>query len=152
MLCHLIATSACADERILDFHSDITIAPDAGMDVAETIRVRAEGNQIRHGIYRDFPTDYRDDLGNRVHVAFEPATLTRDGSDEPFHTEGQDNGIRVYFGSESTLLPPGEYTYVLRYRTTRQLGFFADHDELYWNVTGNGWDFPIDAASATVAL
>ena len=41
---------------------------------------------------------------------------------------------------------------MLRYRTTRQLGFFDDHDELYWNVTGNGWDFPIDAASATVAL
>ena len=60
--------------------------------------------------------------------------------------------MRVYFGSANTLLAPGDYTYVLRYRTTRQLGFFADHDELYWNVTGNGWDFPIEAASAAVAL
>jgi uncharacterized membrane protein YgcG len=152
LLCCVLAQTAFADERILDFASDITIAADATMSVAETLRVRAEGNQIRHGIYRDFPTDYRDTLGNRVHVAFEPESLTRDGSDEPFHTEGQSNGVRVYFGSESTLLSPGEYTYVLRYRTTRQLGFFADHDELYWNVTGNGWDFPIDAASATVAL
>ncbi len=152
LLCCVLANTAFADERILAFASDIAIAPDASMSVAETIRVRAEGNQIRHGIYRDFPTDYKDNLGNRVHVAFEPESLTRDGSDEPFHTEGQGNGVRVYFGSESTLLSPGEYTYVLRYRTTRQLGFFADHDELYWNVTGNGWDFPIDAASATVAL
>jgi hypothetical protein len=152
LLCCVFARSVLADERILDFHGDITIAPDAGMTVAETIRVRAEGNAIRHGIYRDFPTDYKDGFGNRVHVAFEPTALTRDGSDEPFHTESQGNGVRVYFGSEETLLAPGEHTYVLLYRTTRELGFFADHDELYWNVTGNGWDFAIDAASATVTL
>jgi uncharacterized membrane protein YgcG len=146
------AHHAHADERILDFHSDIVIAADASMQVSETIRVHAEGNQIRHGIYRDFPTDYRDRYGNRVRVAFEPEGVTRDGADEPFHTEGQANGVRVYFGSENALLDPGDYTYVLRYRMTRQLGFFDDHDELYWNVTGNGWDFPIAAASATVAL
>ncbi|MET0225400.1 MAG: DUF2207 domain-containing protein, partial [Dokdonella sp.] len=50
------------------------------------------------------------------------------------------------------VLTPGEYAYELHYRTTRQLGFFDDHDELYWNVTGNGWEFPIDAASAAIAL
>src|SRR5690606_19069399 len=38
------------------------------------------------------------------------------------------------------------------YRTDRQLGFFRDHDELYWNVTGNGWGFPIDEATAEVFL
>ena len=32
------------------------------------------------------------------------------------------------------------------------MGYFADHDELYWNVTGNGWGFPIDRASARVVL
>src|SRR5262249_14754194 len=89
---------------------------------------------------------------NRIHVEFEPESLTRDGGDEPYHSESHGNGVRVYFGSESTLLDPGDYTYVFRYRTTRQLGFFADHDELYWNVTGNGWDFPIGTASANVSL
>ena len=143
---------AAADERILEFHSDIAVATDASMQVSETIRVRSEANQIRHGIYRDFPTEYRDRYGNRVHVEFTPIDITRDGANEPFHTAGQGNGVRVYFGSESTLLEPGEYTYVLRYRTTRQLGFFDDHDELYWNVTGNGWDFPIDAAGAAISL
>ena len=39
-----------------------------------------------------------------------------------------------------------------RYRTARQLGYFDDHDELYWNVTGNGWGFVIDKASARVSL
>ena len=147
-----LGTGARADERILDFHSAITVHADASMQVDETIRVRAEGNRIRHGIYRDFPTDYRDAYGNRVHVDFEPSALTRDGAPEPFRSEALDNGVRVYFGSKDVTLPSGEHTYVLSYTTTRQLGFFADHDELYWNVTGTGWDFVIDAASAAVTL
>ena len=144
--------AATADERILSFQSTIEVAADGGMDVTETIRVRAEGQAIRHGIYRDFPTDYADRLHNAVHVAFEPRALTRDGAVEPFHSERKGNGVRVYFGSKEATLPPGEYTYSFDYHTSRQLGFFADHDELYWNVTGNGWDFAIDEVTATVAL
>jgi uncharacterized membrane protein YgcG len=146
------ASSALADERILEFHSDIAVNIDASMRVDETIRVHAEGDQIRHGIYRDFPTLYKDRLGNRVSIDFEPEGVTRDGRPEHFHTENQLNGVRVYFGSSETVLDPGDHEYVFHYRTTRQLGFFDDFDELYWNVTGNGWDFPIDAASAAVAL
>ncbi len=152
----LFALAACAgahaDERILSFHSDIVVNADASMQVDETIRVHAEGNEIRHGIYRDFPTRYRDRFGNSVRVEFAPESVTRDGNSEPFHTEGEINGVRVYFGSKDTVLEPGDYTYVFHYRTNRQLGFFDDFDELYWNVTGNGWAFPIDAASAAVML
>jgi uncharacterized membrane protein YgcG len=147
-----LAGPVAAEERILSFHSDIAVGADAGMEVRETIRVHAEGNQIRHGIYRDFPTQYRDRFANRVHIDFKPESLTRDGKGEPFHTEGQANGVRVYFGASDTLLDPGDYTYVLHYRTTRQLGFFEGFDELYWNVTGNGWDFPISEAGAAVTL
>lgn len=142
--------TASADERILAFDSAIVVAADASMQVTETIRVRSEGVNIKHGLYRDFPTDYRDRHGNRVHVEFEPQSLTRDGQAEPFHNEQRGNGVRVYFGSKDVFLMPGEHTYALRYRTTRQLGFFGDRDELYWNATGNGWDFPIDHASATL--
>ncbi len=49
-------------------------------------------------------------------------------------------------------LPPGDYTYTITYRTSRQLGFFDNHDELYWNVTGNGWAFAMDQVTATVIL
>ena len=146
------AAPALADERILDFHSEIVIAADASMQVTETIRVRSERERINHGIYRDFPTRYRDSHGNRVQVEFEPLAVTRDGKTEAFHSEALGNGKRVYFGSQEVTLDPGEYTYTLRYRTSRQLGFFDQHDELYWNVTGNGWDFPIDHASATITL
>lgn len=141
-----------ADERILSYHSDISIAADATMTVDETIRVRAEGNNIRRGIYRDFPTDYSDQFGNRYVVDFSVLAVSRDGNREPFRTERRGNGVRVYIGNANVLLQPGEYTYTIRYHTNRQIGYFDDHDELYWNVTGIGWDFPIDEAGATVRL
>ena len=141
-----------ADERILEYHADIEVAVDGTVTVEETIRVRAEGNAIRRGIYRDFPTRYRDRRGNRVRVDFDVLDVRRDGEPEPWHTEDRSNGVRVYVGSANRMLPPGEYTYELRYRTNRQLGYFDDFDELYWNVTGNDWAFPIDRASARVRL
>jgi uncharacterized protein (TIGR04222 family) len=141
-----------ADERILSFASDISIFVDGGMRVRETIRVRAEGVNIRRGIFRDFPTDYRDRIGNRYRVGFDVLGVTRDGRPESYRRESMSNGVRIYIGDANVFLAAGEYEYELTYRTTRQLGFFEDHDELYWNVTGNGWDFPIDQASARVEL
>jgi uncharacterized membrane protein YgcG len=151
-LCFLAPMAAAQSERIFDYHSDIQVRDDGSMVVTETIRVRSEGNQIRHGIYRDFPTTYSDRLGNRYVVGFDLLDTIRDGAPEGFHLEDRSNGKRIYLGSSHVLLPPGEYTYTLRYSTDRQLGFFKDHDELFWNVTGNGWIFPIDHASATVHL
>jgi uncharacterized membrane protein YgcG len=150
--CTLWPLAAVADERILGYHSDITVEEDGSMTVQETIRVRAEGRMIRRGIFRDFPTDYRDRFGNRYRVGFEVTAVTRDGLTEPWKAEDYANGVRVYAGHPDVYLDPGEYTYRISYRTNRQLGFFEDHDELYWNVTGNGWDLPIDVASAVVRL
>lgn len=147
-----LGTPALADERILSFHSDIQVNADGSMQVVETIRVRAEGQEIKRGIYRDFPTDYRDRFGNRVRVDFAVVGANRDGVTEAWHSTRQGEGVRVYLGQQDVYLDPGEYLYALTYRTNRQLGFFADHDELYWNVTGNDWAFPIDAASCTVRL
>ncbi|MDA0322664.1 MAG: DUF2207 domain-containing protein, partial [Verrucomicrobia bacterium] len=146
------APKACAVEEILSYYSDIVVHPDASMTVTETIHVRAEGNQIKRGIYRDFPTKYKDRLGNRYVVGFDVVAVQRDGRPDGHHTEGLSNGTRVYIGKKSVMLAPGEYRYQLTYKTRGQLGFFEDHDELYWNVTGNGWDFSIKQASATVSL
>ena len=144
--------TAAADERILHYLSDVAVEADGTLDVTETIRVRSEGNRIDHGIYRDFPTRYRNRVGSEVRVGFEVVGVTRDGADEPYETMRQGNGVRVRVGDAETHVPPGEHVYSLHYRTTRQLGFFDDHDELYWNATGNGWIFPIDLAEARIRL
>lgn len=143
---------AQSGERILRFHSDITIETDGSMTVSEHITVRSLQQNIRRGIYRDFPTRYTDRVGNRVVVDFEVIDVLRDGQPEPWFTERVSNGVRVNTGDDSFLPGHGEYTFTIRYRTNRQLGFFEDIDELYWNVTGPGWQFPIDQASASVAL
>ena len=147
-----VSCSVYAEERIVDFHSDIVVRDDSSMHVRETIAVRAEGKVIRHGIYRDFPLDYRDRLGNRYRVGFHIVAVTRDGAPEPYHTQRHGNGIRIYMGDKGSYVARGEHVYQLIYDTDRQLGFFADHDELYWNVTGNGWSFPIERAGASVEL
>jgi len=141
-----------ADERILNYHSDITVLESGGMQVTENITVRAEGNNIKRGIYRDFPTTYKDDYGNRYQVDFGIMGILRDGNPEPYHTQDLPNGVRIYIGDKNTYLLPGKYAYSITYTTSRQLGFFKKHDELYWNVTGNDWAFPIDKASAAVRL
>lgn len=153
-LCSLPVAALAAEgsERILDFQSDIRVQPDASLLVRETILVRSAGAQIRHGIYRDFPTHYKDRLGNRYIVDLKVVEVSRDGQPEKFHLQDQNDGERIYFGDENVLLPPGEYTYTLVYTANREIGFFSDHDELYWNVTGTGWLFTIARASATVTL
>jgi uncharacterized membrane protein YgcG len=147
-----LSAAAAADERILGFHSDIRVFPDGMLEVTETIRVRAEGHQIRRGIYRDFPVEYEDRFGNTYNITLEPLAVLRNDRPEAFHTVRSGRDVRTYFGSRNRFLDHGEHTYVFRYRVNRMLGYFEDHDELYWNVTGNNWVFPIDAASATVHL
>jgi uncharacterized membrane protein YgcG len=152
----LLATAPAAlaqrGERIIDYAIEVDVRADGALDVAENITVRAEGSQIRRGIYRDFPTRYRDRYGNNVIVALEVQSVARDDRPEPWFTERLSNGVRINTGNDDFLPVPAEFRYTLRYRTTRQLGFFADHDELYWNAIGTGWDFRIDAGSVEVRL
>ncbi len=151
-LCVAAASPAAAQERILHFLSDVQVQPNGDLLVVETIRLQAEGREIRRGILRDFPTRYRRPDGYRVVVGFEVISVTRNGAPETFLVEPLSNGVRVRIGRADRLLPRGQHTYAIAYRTTRQLGFFADFDELYWNVTGTGWTFAIEVAEARVAL
>ncbi len=152
ILTFLLAVSGFTDERILNYDSRITVNPDSSMLLEETIEVRAEGNRIRHGIYRDFPTDYLDKAGNRIRVRFKVISVKRNGTLIPWSVVRRSNGWRVYLGSKSSSISPGIYNYELRYSTDRQIGYFKDHDELYWNAIGHSWAFPIDHVKITVIL
>lgn len=153
ILVFALLSTAYADERILDYHANITVHKDGSVQVHETICVRSEGDKIRHGIFRDFPTGYRSPLGFRKWVDLRVLDAREVGnSSRQFATENLTNGVRIKVGDPDTLIPPGDHTFELTYVVTQELGFFADHDELYWNVTGNGWAFPIDSVTADVSL
>jgi hypothetical protein len=145
-------TPAHAAERITSFVSDVTVNADASLTVRETISLIAEGDVIKRGILRDFPTTYRDRAGQRVIVGFELIGVKRDGQAEPYVLEALSNGTRIRIGDEDVFLDKGAHRYEITYRTTRQIGFFESHDELYWNVTGNGWTFPIERARVMIRL
>jgi len=150
--CAWTSAARAQTERIRDFHSDIHLLDDGTLLVKETVTVFSTGSLIRHGIYREFPTRYKDRLGNNYVVGFHWLGATCDGHEETSRLEDYSNGERIYVGDKNSYLAHGQHTYELQYSTNRQLGFFTDHDELYWNVTGNGWAFPIDRASATVTM
>jgi uncharacterized membrane protein YgcG len=144
---------ATAEERILSFGSEIRVGRDGFLDVVETIRVNVERNQISRGIYRDFPQDYVTKWGLRQRRPFEVKGVMRNGVPEPFAVEPLGSGTRVRIGSADVFLDTGSVQeYRITYRTGRQLWFDEKGDELYWNVTGNFWDFPIVESKARVIL
>src|SRR5690606_12758466 len=95
---------------------------------------------------------YEDAQGKIREVGLDVVSVLRDGRPEPFATERSSGVLRIRIGDGDVRLTPGVYTYEIAYDTTRQIRFFDDHDELYWNVTGNAWEFPIRQASAQVTL
>ncbi len=153
-LCALCLTTAAAraEEYIAAFDQQIVLSRDGTMTVTETIDASGEGRDIKRGIFRDFPLTMVDAKGRKQTVDFDLRSVERDGKAEDYHTESISGGTRIYIGNKDVFLPNGMHRYRLTYTTGRQIRYFADHDELYWNVTGNGWLFPINAASASVTL
>jgi uncharacterized protein (TIGR04222 family) len=152
LLTWLAAPQLAADERILDYRSDIVIHGNGELTITETLRVRSEGKEIRLGITREFPTRYKDRLGNRVVVDFSPVSVRRNGQPEAWHLRDRSNGVTIYAGSASRLLEPGVHEYELVFNTNRQLGFFDDHDELYFNAISHNSRFAVDTAIVTITL
>lgn len=153
-LCLLLAwvLPASAEEFISSYHSIVDVAKDGTLTVTEAITARAEGDRIKRGIFRDFPLYALDKDGNRTKVGFKVLSVERDGAPEDWHTENIDGGIRIFTGNADRLLPTGEHIFQITYATDRQIRYFDSYDELTWNVTGNGWQFPMREISATISL
>jgi uncharacterized membrane protein YgcG len=147
------ALPSTAAETINSFSSNITLRTDGSVDVTEIIEVNAEGDRIRRGIFRDIPTLLVNDDNSRLRSNLEVISVERDGRAEPYAIEGLGSGYeRIRIGDADVFLQRGPHRYTIRYTMTRMGRLFEDHDELYWNATGNYWEFPILSAVATVTL
>ena len=152
------AEEAPPREEILTYDVTVEVEADGWLEVTEEIRVRALGERIRRGIYRDVPTSFPRERGvGRIEAPFEVVEVQRNGAPEPYALErirepAGRGGVRVRIGEADRLLEPGEHTYAITYRTVRWIRHGEEEDHLAWNVTGNGWDFPIGVASARVVL
>lgn len=152
-------------DRILKFHSDITVKEDGKVLVKEYItifngsgtdskgydqRSMYTNDDIKRGIVRDFPTLYKDTNDYWTERGFSVKSVTKNGEKENYKKEKLNNGVRLMIGRESYILPDGIYSYEIEYESDRQIIFTPEKDELYWNVNGNGWVFSADTVSCVI--
>jgi uncharacterized membrane protein YgcG len=151
LLIGLAPVMAQKEERILNYDVEIEISPDRSITVTEDIEVVVQGNRIKRGITRSLPKS-RNFQGRKQYMSYDILSVQKDGKREPYHTKSENGNLTLYIGEEDVLLRPGTYLYTIRYRVPNQIARFDTYDELYWNVIGQAWQFPIERASCLLSL
>lgn len=148
----LLAAALPATARQLNIHSfdvQMDVHADSTVEVTEILEIRFEGSW--NGIYRSIPVEYRDAAGFNYTLFLEPEGVTDDSGNALKYEVSQQHGYKRF----KIYVPDAvdtTRTVVIRYRALDALRFFADHDELYWNITGNEWEAPIENATARIEL
>lgn len=129
-------------EKIEDFSVEIFLQKNSSFLVVENI-VWNFGNLQRHGIWRDI-------FSKGINIKFEKA-LDELGNEYKILTQRGIWKLSVRIGDPNVLVS-GIKTYRLYYIVKRGILFLKDYDELYWNVTGNEWQVPIEKVKVRVNL
>ncbi|HSL70832.1 MAG TPA: DUF2207 domain-containing protein [Longimicrobiales bacterium] len=152
LLCVLLLPAVLPAQRALHierFDAEIVVLRNGGLVVTERITARFEGQW--NGIYRSIPIRYETPQKLNYTLQLDVEGATDDAGVQLRHELETQRGYR-----KVKIWVPGAQnatrTVVLRYRVANGLRFFEEHDELYWNVTGNDWDVPIAQASARILL
>ena len=135
---------AFATEVIKSFDSLIQVQPDGSIIVTEAITAHHEGIQIRRGIYRDLPTS----KGEKYKLL----GIWRNGRPEPGFVEKRAGYYRINTGNDNFLPRHTTSTFTITYQVWNIPKSYEGFDEVYWNVTGNEWAFPIEEVSARIEL
>lgn len=132
------------------FNSDIQLESSGKILVTETIDTDF-AYQNKHGIYRDLPINYTTQSGNKLYSQVDILSVTQDSKKAEVEKSRNGDNLRLRIGDPDRTLN-GKHSYVIRYEVSGVLSSYNDYDELYWNVTGNGWTVPIAKATATLHL
>ncbi len=131
------------------FDVDLQVLPSGDLLVTETVSPRFEGSW--NGIERLIPVEYRTPQGFTYQLLLDLVSVTDEQGTALKYESSRERHYRNF-----RIWIPGATdatrTFVLKYRVRNGLKFFEDHDELYWNVTGDEWDVPIEQASAHILL
>ena len=132
-------------EVIHSFEVDILTHKNGIMDIVETINYDFE-NEYKHGIYRYIPLYSRVGDLYRI-IKIKNAKVLRDGQNENFTITQTNEQIYFKIGDADKTIN-GPHIYKIFYTVENGIGSnYADHDEIYWNATGNDWDVVIEKAS-----
>lgn len=141
----------CAQDFTIEkYQANLSIHRDSSLEVVESLTVVF--SRARHGIYREIPYRYVDELGKTVLTPITVSSVTDDtGRSWKYRVQRQGNVVHIRIGDPDAFVS-GRQTYVIAYTVQNALLFLQDHDELYWNVTGNYWRAPIEEVRAVVAV
>ncbi|HET9410204.1 MAG TPA: DUF2207 domain-containing protein [Candidatus Sulfotelmatobacter sp.] len=148
----LLPISAAAKSwRISDFQDTITVHEDGSATVDERIDLVFVGEY--HGIHRTIPIDYPGPNGSNYRLYIKIVSVT-DGSGTKLKYDSSKKGayrdLKIYVPDAINTSRTVEIIYEIRNGTRFFNDPGDDHDEFYWNVTGNDWLVPIDHATAVV--
>ncbi len=143
-----LPANAFAQEIVRTFDSDITAQKDGTMKVTENIEYDF-GASERHGIYRFIPTVSK--VGNLYRIIdINFKEVKRDGKNEKYEIDMSPKKAQVKIGDPDKTIN-GVHLYTIVYDVKNGIGSnYEDHDEIYWNVTGNEWQIPILKATAKI--
>lgn len=148
-LAHVMGVGA--EENITNFRSTIYINTDGTINVEEKI-IYDFGDEPHHGIFRDIPTTIKNSDGRELVISMTDFSVTDgQGSSQPVQQSKEGSMIRLKIGNPDKYVS-GIQTYVIKYKASGALRYFSDHDELYWNINGTGWNVPTADVQATVLL
>lgn len=135
-------------ERIKNFNVDLNANKDSSIKVVEEIEYDFEGLD-RHGIFRYIPLYSKVGDLYRV-IKLTDVEIKRDGKNEKYSVKIDKEQITFKIGDPDKTIN-GSHVYTVSYVAHNAVGSnFPDHDEIYWNATGNGWVVPIDRARVTI--
>jgi uncharacterized membrane protein YgcG len=143
--------SAQASEAIRSYDVKIEIRSDDSILITETIEYDF-GSAQRHGIVRDVPTRQTyDDRYDRVYPLHVESVSATGGASAAFAVSSEPGGItRIRIG-DPDVTTTGLHAYRIVYTVEAAMNGFLDHDELYWNAIGDGWDVSVDHATVVVS-
>lgn len=138
-------------EQINSFSSNLVVNTNGTINVTETIVYDFE-NLERHGIFRKIDYVKENQEGKKFQLDIDDITVT-DESGKSINYEELVEGeyINLKIGDLSRTIS-GVHTYIIHYSVAGEVTYFSDHDEVYWNVSGNEWDVPIAEISSTLVL
>ncbi|PYT71947.1 MAG: hypothetical protein DMG39_11410 [Acidobacteria bacterium] len=130
--------------RIESFAAEIIVSPNGSVEVTENIRVHFSGGPWR-GLYRTVPVEYVTPQGINYALFLRVKSIT-DASGNSLKFESSRvrhyRKLKIYVPNADN----STQTISIEYTVSDALRFFEDHDELYWNVTGDEWDVPTPAS------
>jgi len=149
-LLSIIPATASASLRIDEFRLDLTLTSEGFLDVREQITVTFFS--AHHGIERFVPVSYRNErTGTRQSIELDLEEVTMDGGDVPLQSSRRGSNLYIRIGDPDRTIA-GQHEYTIRYRVARALLFREESIEIWWEVTGHGWQIPIDSTLAVVHL